>query len=87
MRGESDRLLELVNEIAHRVNGALRDVIPGDAQRHLLNAQRELLTALFLIYEHQAGARHREPEPRSAAGGRRRAATVRGSRVKRIEID
>lgn len=62
MNPDNERLLELAREIGQRLTGALRGVVPGDAERHLLNAQRELLTALFLIYEHQMGVRRQEPE-------------------------
>lgn len=82
MSGEADRLVEVAALIGRRLNSAVRDVVPPEAQQHLLNAQRELLTALFLIYEHQVGARrHTPPAPgkRSAAG--------RSPGVKRIEID
>ena len=72
---ESDRLLHVARELTERVGGALEDVIPPDARRHLLNAQRELLTALFLIYEHQAGARRPPPAPTR----RRSRATSAGS--------
>lgn len=62
MNPDNERLLELARDIGRRLTGALRGVVPDDAERHLLNAQRELLTALFLIYEHQMGARRQEPE-------------------------
>jgi hypothetical protein len=57
----------------------VRDVIPPDAQHHLLNAQRELLTALVLIYEHQAGTRRQATRRRSAA---RRTTRPRVTRIK-----
>lgn len=82
MSGEADRLVEVAALIGRRLNGAVRDVVPPEAQQHLLNAQRELLTALFLIYEHQVGARrHTPPAPR------KRSAAGRSPGVKRIEID
>jgi hypothetical protein len=75
---ETERWLELARDVGEKVAGAVRDVVPPEAQAHLLNAQRELLTALFLIYEHQAGGRRRQ-----AAGeeGRPR------RRVTRIDVD
>jgi hypothetical protein len=69
--------------LGQRLNSALKDVIPAEAQIHLLNAQRELLTAIFLIYEHQVGAR-RSSTARPAA---RRRAAGRGARVTRIRVD
>ena len=65
-------------ELGQRVSSLLRDVVPPDAQQHLLNAQRELLTALFLIYEHQAGAR-RTP-------ARRQVRSRRPPRLTRIDL-
>ena len=66
---------ELFTELLHRVGGLLREVVPPEAQVHLLNAQRELLTALMIMYEHQAAPRRpgrpaatRRPAP---AGGLR----------------
>ncbi len=85
---ESERLLHFATELTARLGGAVKDMIPPEAQYHLLNAQREMLTALFLIYEHQAGGR-RPPEvpgPRP----RRRAARKppgAGRRLSKIDIE
>ena len=92
MSGETERLIELAGELSHRVNIALRDVIPPEAQSHLLNAQKELLSALFLIYEHQVGARRPEAQPPATRGsGPRRASPSRRPadrpRVQRIDIE
>jgi hypothetical protein len=80
-RSGQEPWLELAFELGHRVSGLLRDVVPPDAQHHLLNAQRELLTALLLIYEHQAGARRSDArrEMRSSPRPRRK-------RLERIDI-
>ena len=98
--GETDRLIELAGELGQRVNSALRDVIPAEAQTHLLKAQKELLTALFLIYEHQLGARRQEsqhPATRTTRSHRASSSSPRPSpaagegeprtRVQRIEIE
>ena len=82
MSKESERLIEVAGLFGHRINSAIKDVIPAEAQIHLLNAQRELLTALFLIYEHQVGGRRAMP----AKPVRRRAASAR-SRATRIQVD
>jgi hypothetical protein len=79
---ETERLVEVATLIGRRLNNAVQDVVPPEAHEHLVNAQRELLTALFLIYEHQMGARR--PEPTAPA---RRAKAGRRSRVQHIEID
>jgi hypothetical protein len=78
---ETDRLVEVATMIGRRLNTAVQDVVPPEAQAHLLNAQRELLTALFLIYEHQAGVR------RPAPPASRRSRSPRRPRVQRIEIE
>jgi hypothetical protein len=91
--GETERLIELAAELGHRVNTVLRDVIPAEAHNHLLNAQKELLTALFLIYEHQVGARRPEPQPPATrASGTRRASPARRrspaeTRVQHIDVE
>lgn len=75
---ESERLVHFARELTSRLGGAVQDMVPPEAQHHLLNAQRELLTALFLIYEHQAAARRAAPE----VSPRRRSATTPRSRRK-----
>lgn len=91
MSRETDRLLELAAEIGQRLGGALHDIVPPEAERHLLTAQKELLTALVLIYEQQAGARR---PPRQRAGqpdtpSRRRRTEPRepSPRSQRIDIE
>ena len=54
MSRDGERLIETVNELGSRVAHLLSDMVPPAAQVHLLNAQRELITALMLIYEHRA---------------------------------
>ena len=87
MRGmtpDSERLAEMAGFLGQRLNSALKDVIPAEAQIHLLNAQRELLTAVFLIYEHQLGARRAPSSRRSPA---RRSPARRRARVTKIRVD
>ena len=90
MTGETERLIEMAGELGRRVNRALGDAIPAEAQRHLLTAQKELLTALFLIYEHQVGERRPGPPATRATGARRSAPAARPGdsrpRVQRIDI-
>jgi hypothetical protein len=88
MPGETERLFEMATMIGERLNSVVKDVVPPEAHTHLLNAQRELLTALFLIYEHQVGARRPEGSTGSTArSSRSRARTPRRPRVQHIEID
>jgi len=89
MSRDGERLIETVNELGARVGHLLSDMVPPAAQVHLLNAQRELITALMLIYEHRVtatpGARGRS----GASGARRSAAAKRrpSKRVGKIPID
>jgi hypothetical protein len=53
MTRDGERLIELINELGSRVTHVVSDMVPPAAQVHLLNAQRELITALMLIYEHR----------------------------------
>ncbi len=80
MSRDGERLIETVNELGSRVAHLLSDMVPPAAQVHLLNAQRELITALMLIYEHRAtgtpGARRRT----TATGARRAPARGRSPR-------
>jgi hypothetical protein len=64
---ESERLAELVTDLSHRLAQAFGDVISPEAQRHLRIAQREALSALFLIYEEQLNRRTGRT-PADAAG-------------------
>jgi hypothetical protein len=88
MSRDGERLIETINELGSRVGHLLSDMVPPAAQVHLLNAQRELITALMLIYEHRVtstpgGGR------RSPAGGARRAPGRRRTtkRVGKIPIE
>ncbi len=76
MSRDRERAIELINELATRVGNVLGDMVPPSAQVHLLNAQRELITALVLIYEHRVTA---GPAERVGSSGR----TVRRSAVRR----
>lgn len=78
MSRDGERLIELVNELGSRVSHVLTDMVPPAAQVHLLNAQRELITAMMLIYEHRVTA---GPAPRRAST--RRGATTRRSPARR----
>jgi len=84
MSRDGERLIELVNELGSRVSHVLTDMVPPAAQVHLLNAQRELITAMMLIYEHRvttgAGPR-RGSTPRRATAARR--PTTRRSTARR----
>lgn len=70
MSRDGERVIELINELGSRVGHLVSDMVPPSAQVHLLNAQRELITALMLIYENRV-------TPPQAPRGRVRRATSR----------
>lgn len=47
-------MVEFVLEMGKRMSHALSEGLPEEAKHHLLNAQRELIAALVIMYEHQA---------------------------------
>ena len=71
MSRDGEKVIELVNELASRVSHLVSDMVPPAAQVHLLNAQRELITALMLIYEHRVTTDPTGRTRRAAAGARR----------------
>lgn len=77
MSRDGEKVIELVSELGSRVSHLLTDMVPPAAQVHLLNAQRELITAMMLIYEHRmsSGAQEGSRSRRGArtAPARRRA--------------
>jgi hypothetical protein len=89
---DGERLIELVSELGTRMGNLLSDMVPPSAQVHLLNAQRELITALVLIYEHRI-ATGGEPGRRTRTRATGRAASTRSaprrraSRVAKIPIE
>jgi hypothetical protein len=81
MSRDGERAIELINELASRMGNLLSDMVPPSAQVHLLNAQRELITALVLIYENRvttgSGTRSRRSGGSSRTGQRRSPRRVR----------
>jgi hypothetical protein len=63
------------------------DLIPPEAQRHLLNAQRELVLAAMVTIEHNASRGNRAPKRQ----GRKRSTAAKRSprtrRPSRVELD
>ena len=80
MSRDGERVIELVSELGSRVGNVLADVVPPAAQVHLLNAQRELITALMLIYENRV-APPRAPRGRVRRATARRRTTRRDSKI------
>ena len=79
MRRDSERVVELINELGSRVGNVLSDMVPPAAQVHLLNAQRELITALMLIYESRVATTPTTRRVRRTRGTRR--TTKRDSKI------
>ena len=86
MTRDGERLIELINELGSRVTHVVSDMVPPSAQVHLLNAQRELITALMLIYENRVAS---PPTGRAASRSSTRPAARRRSprRVGKIPIE
>jgi hypothetical protein len=85
---DGEKVIELVNELASRVSHLVSDMVPPAAQVHLLNAQRELITALMLIYEHRVTTDPTGRTRRAAPGARRSAQRRRTpARTGKIPID
>ncbi|MGH7721393.1 MAG: hypothetical protein ACRENL_00980 [Candidatus Dormibacteria bacterium] len=72
---------KVLSDAARLLATSLGELVPPEAQLHLLNAQRELLLAIAVIIEHNSGRSPRQPRARRAAG--RRAPR----RPKRVELD
>jgi hypothetical protein len=85
---DGERLIELVNELGSRVSHLLTDMVPPAAQVHLLNAQRELITALMLIYEHRVTTTPTGRSRRAAPGASRTTQRRRTpARTRKIPIE
>jgi hypothetical protein len=84
---DGERLIELVNELGSRVGNLLSDMVPPSAQVHLLNAQRELITALVLIYEHRVTSEGGGRPRRGTSTEGRAPARKRTRRVNKIPVD
>lgn len=82
MSRDGERVIELVNELSSRVGHVLSDMVPPAAQVHLLNAQRELITALMLIYENRVA-----PTPTTTRARRARARRRTTKRDTKIPIE
>jgi hypothetical protein len=72
---------KLLSDAARLLANSLGELVPPEAQLHLLNAQRELLLAIAVIIEHNSGRTPRRP------GARRSASKSTTRRPKRVELD
>jgi hypothetical protein len=78
----------LMDEAGKLLGTSFSDLVPPDAQRHLLAAQRELLLAVAAMIEHHTS--HQEPDSdETPSGGRKRSrsGTGRSRRPSRVELE
>jgi len=81
-------MVEFVLEMGKRLSHALSEGLPDEAKHHLLNAQRELVTALVIMYEQQAVGRRPGSGTRSASTpARPRRPAARKPRSARIPVE
>ena len=82
---------KLVDDAARLVGSSLGDLVPPAAQRHLFNAQRELLLAVAALIDHHMQSSADSEAPDEAATGRSgkktRAGTGRSRRPARVELE
>ncbi|MBJ7609919.1 MAG: hypothetical protein JF887_10900 [Candidatus Dormibacteraeota bacterium] len=72
----------IVGDVSRLLASSLGEVVPPEAQLHLLNAQRELLLALAVIIEHNSTRTPRRPRARRPS-----AAQAAPRRPERVELD
>jgi hypothetical protein len=87
MTRDGERLIELMNELGSRVTHVMSDMVPPAAQIHLLNAQRELITALMLIYENRVTSTPSGRATRGTSSSRPPARRRAPRRVGKIPIE
>ena len=73
---------KVLADAARMVAASLNEIVPPEAQLHLLNAQRELLLAIAVIIEHNSGRTPRRPR-----GKRTTAREPATRRPKRVTLD
>jgi hypothetical protein len=72
---------KVLSDAARLLASSLSELVPAEAQLHLLNAQRELLLAIAVIIEHNSGRTPRRPRARAAKS------KAAARRPKRVELD
>jgi len=79
----------LVDEASRMLGTSFGELVPPEAQRHLLIAQRELLLALAAMIEHHTQQPASTESPESPSRGRKRSAggTRRSRRPSRVELE
>ena len=72
----------LMDEASKLVGASFSDIVPPQAQVHLLNAQRELLLAVAVTIEHNTARRSRSSRAQGGRSGKRAARAP-----SRVELD
>ena len=76
----------VLGDAARVIASSLNEIVPPEAQLHLLNAQRELLLAIAVIIEHNSGRTPRNPRGKAPRASRKKAAPA-SRRPKRVPLD
>jgi hypothetical protein len=76
----------LIDEASRILGTSFGDLVPPEAQRHLLIAQRELLLAVVAMIEHHT-QQPAPAEPASPGRKRSRSGTERSRRPSRVELE
>lgn len=72
---------KVLGDAARLLASSISELVPPEAQLHLLNAQRELLLAIAVTIEHNSGRTPRRPRARKPA------TKPTSRRPKRVELD
>lgn len=81
----NDATFLLPGRLLEEAGHILSEIVPPEAQTHLLNAQRELLLAVAITIEHNASRRVTKPRatPKRSGAARKR----QSRRPSRVELD
>jgi hypothetical protein len=77
----TDGAFPLPGRIVEEAGHLFSEIVPPEAQTHLLNAQRELLLAVAITIEHNASRRPTSPRAKPRRRARTKPAERRPSRV------
>ena len=80
--------IHLIEDAARILSHAVSEVVPPQAQKHLFNAQRELLLAVAITIEHNASRMSTAPvkAPHSRRSPRKGGAVADKNRPTKIDI-
>lgn len=72
----------VIGDATRLLAGGFGEIVPPEAQLHLINAQRELLLAVALIVEHNSSRTVRSPRAK-----KRTSSSASTRRPKRVRLD